>query len=271
MAKKYSELPSATAPFASSDIVSLVHAGVTKKFPVNGLGDLAGTTGTATISSGALNLSAVTSATVRVSLTANITSITLPAGQAGIRKDLVVEFTQDATGGRTVTGWGGVTVEGGGSIPPVSSAASSVTVYRLSNIDNSGWRMFVGGSGGSSGPTISSIIVACSDETTALAAGVNKVTFRMPYGFNLVEVRGSLSTAQTSGSLLTVDVNASGTSILSTKLTFDNTETTTKTAATPPVVATTFLADDTEMSVDIDAIGDGTAKGLKVALIGYPA
>lgn len=116
-----------------------------------------------------------------------------------------------------------------------------------------------------------SIIIACSDETTALTAGAAKVTFRMPYGFDLSDVRGSLTTAQATdgaGGIFTVDINKGGVSILSTKLTIDNTEKTSTTAATPAVISDSALADDAEMTIDIDQIGDGTAKGLKVYLIG---
>lgn len=114
------------------------------------------------------------------------------------------------------------------------------------------------------------LIVACSDETTALAAGTTKVTFRLPYAMTLTEVpRASLTTAQTSGSIFTVDINENGTSILSTKLTIDNGEKTSTTAATPAVLSDTALANDAEITVDIDQVGDSTAKGLKVTLIGY--
>lgn len=115
---------------------------------------------------------------------------------------------------------------------------------------------------------VQSIIVAASDETTALATGTAKVTFRMPYAFTLTSVRASLTTAQSSGSIFTVDINEGGTSILSTKLTIDNTEKTSTTAATATVISDTALADDAEITIDIDQIGDGTAKGLKVVLIG---
>ena len=118
---------------------------------------------------------------------------------------------------------------------------------------------------------IQSIQIACSDETTALTTGTAKVTFRMPYAFTLTAVRASLTTAQTSGSILTVDINEGGSTILSTKLTIDNTEKTSTTAATAPVISDANLADDAEITIDIDQIGDGTAKGLKVALIGHAA
>jgi hypothetical protein len=113
--------------------------------------------------------------------------------------------------------------------------------------------------------------VAASDETTALTTGTAKVTFRMPYAMTITAVRASLSTAQASGSIFTVDINEGGTTILSTKLTIDNTEKTSTTAATPAVVSDTALADDAEITIDIDQIGNGTAKGLKVTIIGTRA
>jgi hypothetical protein len=112
------------------------------------------------------------------------------------------------------------------------------------------------------------IQLACSDETTALTAGTSKITFRTPCAMTVTSVRASLTTAQTSGSIFTVDINEAGTSILSTKLTIDNTEKTSVTAATAPVISDTALANDAEMTIDIDQVGDGTAKGLKVTIIG---
>lgn len=112
------------------------------------------------------------------------------------------------------------------------------------------------------------IQVAASDETTALTTGTAKVTFRMPHAMVVSKVRASLTTAQTSGNIFTVDINLSGVSILSTKLTIDNTEKTSVTAVTQPVISNPYLADDSEITIDIDQIGDGTAKGLKVTLIG---
>lgn len=116
--------------------------------------------------------------------------------------------------------------------------------------------------------TLIEIGVACSDETTALTTGTAKVTFRVPTAITLTGVRASLTTAQTSGSTFTVDINASGTSILSTKLTIDNTEKTSVSAATQPVISAPALDDDEEITVDIDQVGDGTAKGLRIWLIG---
>lgn len=127
------------------------------------------------------------------------------------------------------------------------------------------------GGGGGGGSAVQSFVVACSDETSDLAAGASKVTFRMPFGFTLTAVRASLTTAAT-GSPVQVDINENGTSILSTQLTIDAAEKTSVTAATPPVVSNAGLADDAEITIDIDAVGSTTpGKGLKVTLIGTPA
>jgi methyl coenzyme M reductase subunit C len=110
------------------------------------------------------------------------------------------------------------------------------------------------------------LVIAVSDETTAITTGVAKVTFRMPYALSLTAVRASLNTASSSG-IPTVDINESGTTILSTKLTIDASEKTSTTAAVPAVISDAALADDAEITIDIDVAGTG-AKGLKVVMIG---
>jgi len=149
-----------------------------------------------------------------------------------------------------------------------SGITKDTTVQDIANL-GSGTVTLVNGDTGAVIVT-APIIVACSDETTALSTGTAKVTFRTPYAMTLTAIpRASLTTAQTSGSIFTVDINENGVSILSTKLTIDNTEKTSVTAATPAVLSDSSLANDAEITVDIDQIGDGTAKGLKVTLIGY--
>ena len=114
------------------------------------------------------------------------------------------------------------------------------------------------------------IQLAVSDETTALTAGTGKITFRMPYAMTVTEVRASLAVAGATSGLTTIDINENGVSILSTKLTIDLTEKTSTTATTPAVISDTALADDAEITVDIDAISGGaTEKGLKVLIKGY--
>jgi hypothetical protein len=115
------------------------------------------------------------------------------------------------------------------------------------------------------------LVIACSDEATNLTTGTAKVTFRMPYAMTLSSVRSSVNTAPT-GSTLIVDINEGGNSILSTKLSIDASEKTSTTAASAAVISDTGLADDAEITIDIDQIGSTVAgKGLKVVLKGTRA
>ena len=108
--------------------------------------------------------------------------------------------------------------------------------------------------------------IAVGDETTAITTGTAKVTFRMPHAMTLTSVRATLTTASSSG-LPTVNIKESGVTIFSTKVTIDATEKTSTTAVTAAVLSDTALADDAEMTVDIDVAGTGAA-GLKIWLIG---
>ena len=91
----------------------------------------------------------------------------------------------------------------------------------------------------------------------------------MPYAFTLTGVRASVLTAPTDATI-TVDINESGSTILSTKLTIDSGEKTSTTAAAAAVISDTSLADDAEITFDIDQVGSTIAgAGLIVSLIGY--
>jgi len=109
------------------------------------------------------------------------------------------------------------------------------------------------------------MVIACSDETTALTGG-RKVTFRAPYNMEIYEVRASLTTASSSG-VVTVDINRGGSSMLDTKLTIDQGETTSTTAAIAPVLnPNKSLTSDIEVTIDIDTPG-ASAAGLKVTIL----
>ena len=110
--------------------------------------------------------------------------------------------------------------------------------------------------------------LAASDESSVITTDTSKIVFRMPYAMTLSAVRASLGTAQASGSIFTVDINQNGVTILSTKLTINNTHKTSTTATTPAVISNTTLTDDAEITVDVDQVGNATAKGLKITLIG---
>ena len=112
------------------------------------------------------------------------------------------------------------------------------------------------------------ISIALGDESSDAATGTGVVTFRMPYAFELAEVRASAVIAPV-GSTAIIDINEGGVSILSTPITLDAGEKTSETAAVPPVISDTTLADDAEITIDIDQVGSTTpGAGYKVTLIG---
>ena len=110
------------------------------------------------------------------------------------------------------------------------------------------------------------MVVAVTEENTNIQTGTSQVTVRAPYAAMITAVRGSLSTASTSGAV-EFDVNVGGGSIFSTRPTIDANETTTTTAATAAVFANnpTPVNDDDQITFDIDSAGTG-ARGLKVAI-----
>ena len=199
--------------------------------------------------------------------------------------DIAAKSDLAAPGGAALVGYGGGTVATAlaNAVMPITTQGDLVvggaggTPARLpKGVDGKVLKMVSGApawgdeSGGGASVT-TAIPIAVSDEDTALTTGVAKVTFRMPFGFTLTGLRGSVTTAPT-GSVLTVDINEGGTSILSTKLTIDASEKTSTTAATPAVISDTALADDAEITIDIDTVGSTVAgAGLKVYLIGTVA
>lgn len=116
------------------------------------------------------------------------------------------------------------------------------------------------------------IIVAASDETTALTTGTAKVTFRAPEDMYLSAIhlpRTSVTTAPV-GANLNVDIDDDGVSIFSTVISIDDGEGTSTTAATPCVLTSSFIADDSKVTIDIAQVGSTTAgAGLKVTIYYY--
>ncbi|MCH7909062.1 MAG: hypothetical protein IIB38_05530 [Candidatus Hydrogenedentes bacterium] len=100
------------------------------------------------------------------------------------------------------------------------------------------------------------VTLALSDQGSVITTGTAKVTWRVPYAMTVNEVRAFVNTASSSG-LPTFDINEGGVSILSTKLTIDASEKTSTTAATSAVISDSVLADDAEITFDIDVAGTG--------------
>jgi len=116
---------------------------------------------------------------------------------------------------------------------------------------------------------ITSFSFKLGDEDSDLTTGL-KVTIRpLGFAFTLTEIRGGVKTAPT-GSILIMDVHAGGTTIMTTdKISIDATEDTSETAATPPALTTTAIADDEKLEFYVDQIGSTVAgTGAYVTLIG---
>jgi len=178
---------------------------------------------------------------------------------------------------------GDITVSGGGATWTIDSAAVTGAKTNFAGRAGDATRLLGAQSNGTTdtvqvgaGLTLSggvlrsksdtlAMIIAASDETTALTTGTAKVTFRAPFAMTITGLRANVNTASTSG-IPTIDINESGTTIMSaTKLTIDANEKTSVTAATAAVISDSAIADDAEMTIDIDTAGTGT-KGLKITI-----
>jgi hypothetical protein len=107
------------------------------------------------------------------------------------------------------------------------------------------------------------IVVACSDEATAITSGAAKVTFRAPYAATLTSVRASLTAS--SSNELQVNIKKNDTTVFSTTLRINSGALTSVGATTAPVFSanpTSFASDDV-ITIDVDQVGTA-AKGLKV-------
>lgn len=197
-------------------------------------------------------------------------SITLDSGTNG---DISIE--PNGTGGvavgtSTQDSNAILTVEGAISLDEISAPTNTADRGQLyTNSDNH--LHFINGAGTDIKVTEEVFIVALSDEETDLTTGTGKASFHMPFAMTLTGVKATVNTAPT-GATITVDINEGGTTILSTKLTIDASEKTSSTAATAAVISDSALANDAELTFDIDQVGSTVAgKGLKVTLYGYRA
>lgn len=158
-----------------------------------------------------------------------------------------------------------ITKRGGTALIPGDVGPSLTPHIMIYNSANTRWELL-----NPAGSLPEAIVIACSDEFSALIAGTERTSFRMPYAFTVTGVRGTVGTAATGTDLLTVDINTNGSTIISTKLTFDAGEKTTTTAATPAVISVPSLSDDDLITIDIDQIGSILpGRGLKITLLGY--
>jgi len=209
--------------------------------------------------------------------------------------DLVVAGAMvSSQGGYATSSTGGYSIDGktdadvllaGGGTTPLSSISGSTPVTTKGDLytySTSPTRLPVGSDGkvlmaNSSTPTglvwndpdwgvVYCDEYALSDETTDLAVGTKKLTFRLPFGLTPIDMRISVGTAPT-GSNIIVDVNVNGATKLNTKLSIDAGEKTSVTATSPVDINISYWQDDYEVTVDIDQVGSSIkGAGLKFKL-----
>jgi hypothetical protein len=107
------------------------------------------------------------------------------------------------------------------------------------------------------------IMLAVSDETTAITSGAGKITMYAPYAFTLSEVKTSLTTSGSTTTSVDVNLNGSSVFVLGSPISISSGSNT----ANSTSIATSSFAEDDRITIDIDAAGTD-ATGLKVYLLG---
>lgn len=212
MAVKISELPSGDTPLTGTEQIPVVQGGTTKAITTQDIVELTGVENKQAVDDDLTGISALTgtgyvkktgAGTYVVENLVFLTSETDPVFAASAA--FVITTTN-------ITNWESAFLWGNHSLAGYQSQLVSGTNIKTVNGESLLGAGDIVASGGSSSIEIG---VACSDETTPLTTGTSKVTFRAPTTITLTGVRASLTTAQTSGSTFTVDINVAGSSILS--------------------------------------------------------
>lgn len=105
---------------------------------------------------------------------------------------------------------------------------------------------------------VETITVFVSPTDSDASAGTGAVQFRINEDWNVIAVGAHAMVAPT-GQAAVFDINDDGSTILSTKISIDAAETDSATAATPPVLSSTTIAAGSELSIDIDQVGNTAA------------
>lgn len=103
--------------------------------------------------------------------------------------------------------------------------------------------------------------------TTCVTTGNGQYEFQLPYCFNVTEVFATVATASTCGTP-TIQIQQNALDVLSTEITIDANEKTSRTAAVPPVISDNTWDINGVITFDVDVAGTGT-KGLVVYIVGY--
>ena len=188
--------------------------------------------------------------------------------------------------GNTVTITGSTTITGFGTIPAgmvvniIFAGAPSITHNGTTNIMpgaedqqmEAGDRAILVSHGSGNNEILmmekagSTIIAQCYDGLATVDVRTDVAFFAIPWTKKLVAVQADVKTAGTTG-VSTIDIHKNGTTVLSTKITIDSTETSSSTAATPPVISVPTVAKDDIYTIDVDGVSTTEPLGLTVRMI----
>jgi len=253
-----STLTAATTPLAGTEELAIVQSSTTKKVAASALPNLSNADLTAD------------QAERKYTLNGNAGSDKLT-----IERNNGTDIVQFKGDGTILLGTGKIRQGAAGTYEWTLGGNSATDIFQIESFAGTTIAEFKGDGtvevGGNAVVTSNQILfdrqIACSDLTSDLTTGTSKAYFRATTAFTLTEVRASVLTAPT-GSAITVDINKNGTTMLSTKLTIDATEKTSTTAATPAVISVSSVADDDEITIDVNGVGSTIAgAGLIVTLI----
>ena len=222
------------------------------------------------------DISVDTSTTFRMPLAFTIECIKASVTTAPSGAPIIIDITKNGTS--IFAANSGISIDSGEETSSTSSSAYGLTTSYIGSddeiiIDVTQVGSIVPGTGLKVyfvGQTAQyqTFIIACSNETSNLATSTAAATFRVPFGYNITDVKASLTTAS-SGSDVIVDVNSNGESIFSSLLYIDASETTSTTATSSVAITGSSVSADAEITIDIDQVGSITpGTGLKVYLIG---
>lgn len=257
------------AVFATSPTLVTPTLGVATATSINGL--------TITTSTGALTIANGKTLTVNNTITlagTDSTVMTFPSSSATIaRTDAGQTFTgvQVFTSPKIITD---ISDTNGNEIFKITATASAVNEITVANAAAGGTPTFSStgsdtnidlklqgkGTGIVKG-TRHFFQIRLKDSTTNLTTGTSLGgDFRISptHAITIKAVGAYVDTAATGGTLLTIDINEAGTTILSTKITLDASEKTSTTAATAAVISDSAIAADAVITFDIDAVGNTT-------------
>lgn len=108
------------------------------------------------------------------------------------------------------------------------------------------------------------VLYRAVSSATALTTGTTVGgDFVWPFSGTLLEVGATVDTAGSTGTM-EIDINKNGTTVLSTKITIDTTEKTSRTAAVPSMVSDTNFKVGDIFTFDIDTVQGTPASGLTI-------